>query len=341
MRDAPKSIALYGAGMISAAHAGAAGLLDLNVSAVASRTVDRAISRAAELHTTAMTYDELPAGADIVVVSTPPQCHAGDAIRMLDAGASVLLEKPLCTTLDQADALMAAAAAHDQRIMYAENLGYAPVVQAMLIMCHRVQAPTSIEVRAIQSLPTWGNFTSDEWGGGALFDLGAHPLALAVMLAAPAKVIGVSANLEGGEGHNSDEQADVILHFDTGLTAHVVSSWKGTGESTWDAQYSSPNDVIRMEIFPEPKLEHNGDHIDVPTFTTGPYLEPLGYVAQLKAFVDDISNGNEPLMSVAFGHHIMHITLAAYRSAGRDAALEPVPYNGPTDKTPLQLWHGS
>ncbi len=340
MAGTPKTIALYGAGMISVAHAGAAGLLGLDIIGVASRTAERAAARAADLRTKAMTYDELPGGADIVVVSTPPQCHASDAISLLDAGTAVLLEKPLCTTMEQADELMAAAAAHRQRIMYAENLGYAPVVQAMLIMCHRLEAPTHIEVRAIQPLPTWGNFTSDEWGGGALFDLGAHPLAVAVMLAAPAKVIGVSANLEGGDGHNTDEQADVILHFDTGLTAHVVSSWKGTGESVWDAQYSTANDVIRMEIFPAPKLEHNGEPIDVPAVTTGPYLEPLGYVGQLSAFVDDIASGTEPLMSVAFGHHIMHITLAAYRSASRDAALEPIPYAGPRDKTPLELWHG-
>ena len=51
----------------------------------------------------AVGYDELPAGADIVVVCTPPQRHADQAVRLLDAGAAVVLEKPLCRTIDEAD----------------------------------------------------------------------------------------------------------------------------------------------------------------------------------------------------------------------------------------------
>ena len=69
MLGTPKTIALYGAGMISVAHAGAAGLLGLDVIGVASRSAERAAARAADLQTTAMKYDELPAGADIVVGS--------------------------------------------------------------------------------------------------------------------------------------------------------------------------------------------------------------------------------------------------------------------------------
>ena len=67
-------------------------------------------------------------------MSTPPQCHADDAIRLLDAGAAVLLEKPLCRTLDEADRIVAAAAAHGQRLLYGENLAYAPVVQQLLAL---------------------------------------------------------------------------------------------------------------------------------------------------------------------------------------------------------------
>jgi myo-inositol 2-dehydrogenase / D-chiro-inositol 1-dehydrogenase len=333
------TIALYGAGMISAAHAGAARLLGLNVIGVASRTAERTASRAGELGTRPMTYAELPAGADIVVVSTPPQCHADDAIGLLRTGAAVVLEKPLCTTLEQADRLLEAAAQHRQRILYAENLAYAPCVRALLTMAGRLDPPTHIEVRTIQPLPTWGNFTSDEWGGGALFDLGAHPIALAVLLAAPAKIVAVSATLEGGPGHNSDVYADVSLHFDNGLTARVVSSWKSAGDQIWDVQFSTPTDVLRLEIFPELSLEHNGDPIAIPSVTSGPYLEPLGYAGQLGAFVSDLQSGETPMMSVAFGHHVLHILLAAYQSAGRRGALEAVPFTGRRDRTPLQLWH--
>ena len=116
------------------AHAAAARHLGYDLTAVASRTPERAAKLAETFGSTAVTYADLPGQADIVVVATPPQCHAADAIRMLEAGAAVLLEKPLCRTLAEADQLVAAAARHGGRLLYAENLAYAPIVQRMVAL---------------------------------------------------------------------------------------------------------------------------------------------------------------------------------------------------------------
>ena len=43
-----------------------------------------------------------------------------------------------------------------------------------------------LEVRALQGRPDWGDFLTAGWGGGVLFDLGVHPLAVALLAAAPA-----------------------------------------------------------------------------------------------------------------------------------------------------------
>jgi predicted dehydrogenase len=46
---------------------------------------------------------------DAIVVCTPPNLHAEISIAALDAGKHVLCEKPLCRTLQEADAMVAAA----------------------------------------------------------------------------------------------------------------------------------------------------------------------------------------------------------------------------------------
>jgi hypothetical protein len=46
-------------------------------------------------------------------------------------------------------------------------------------------------------------------------------------------------------------------------------------------------------------------------------------------------------MSASFGRDVLQVVLAAYRSAGRDSAAEALPFTGPRDRTPLQLWHGA
>jgi len=324
------------------AHAAATQQLGFELVSVASRSTERAAALAERFGTTAVAYADLPGDADIVVVATPPQCHADDALRMLEGGAAVLLEKPLCRTLVEADQLVAAAARHGGRLLYAENLAYAPIVHRMIALAPRVGALTHLEVRTLQGLPTWGAFTTDEWGGGALFDLGVHPIAIALLVANAAgegSPVAVSARLRGAEGHDSDEHADVWLRYRTGLIAHVESSWQAGPESQWDAQVAGATGVVRAELLPVQSLELNGDEVALPMATGQiPMLEQLGYSEQLRTFAVDLAAQREPVMSAAFGRHVLQVVAAAYQSAGRRGDEVALPFAGPRDLTPLQLW---
>ena len=338
------TLALCGAGMISVAHASAGSVLGIPVVAVASRDPRNAIARTEQTGGQAVLYEELPAGADIVAVCTPPAQHAEHTLQALAAGAAVILEKPLCTTLDDADAIVAAAESHGDRLLYAENLAYAPVVLELLDRVPDLGRLRHLEVRAVQALPTWGGFTTEEWGGGALFDLGAHPLAVALLCAGAAgagPVVAVSADIRGGAGHPSDEHAEVTLHFSEGLRARVVSSWQGTDPAQWDVQMASDIGVLRAELQPAPLLEVNGDPVEIPP--TRPELGGLewaGYLGQVESFVEDVDAGRRPAMDARFGRLVLEVTCAAYWSARHDGAEVPVPFDGPRDRTPLQLWRG-
>ncbi|MEE3336071.1 MAG: Gfo/Idh/MocA family oxidoreductase, partial [Candidatus Latescibacterota bacterium] len=46
---------------------------------------------------------------DLVHICTPHDLHVGQAIAALESGAHVLLEKPISTTVDEADRIIAAA----------------------------------------------------------------------------------------------------------------------------------------------------------------------------------------------------------------------------------------
>lgn len=347
-RAAAPRVALYGAGMISRAHAGAAVFAGAQVVAVASRTPEHAAQRATELGARATTYAALCDGsepADLVVVATPPGCHADDAIALLGTGASVLVEKPLCRTLADADRLVDAATAAPGRLTYAENLAYAPVVQQLLVRVPRLGALEHLEVRALQGLPTWGDFTTDAWGGGALFDLGAHPLAVALLCAnagGAGAPVWVRASLRGGAGHRSDEHAEVQLGFASGLVATVVASWQAGPVPMWDAQLASSTGVLRAELLPEPSLEHDGAPVSLPAVRAKvPEIERFGYLDQLRAAWAARVDGAEPTMSARFGRLVLDVTCAAYRSAGRAGEPEALPFSGTRDRTPLELWRGA
>ncbi|MCU1501671.1 MAG: oxidoreductase domain protein, partial [Ilumatobacteraceae bacterium] len=201
---------------------------------------------------------------------------------------------------------------------------------------------THLEARTLQELPTWGAFTSDEWGGGALFDLGVHPLALVLLLAGAAgegRPQAVSAALRGGTGHGSDEHAEVQLHFASGLRAHVVSSWQGPADAVWDVQAASDTGVLRLELLPAISLEHDGEPVALPEPTAPiPVVEQFGYLGQLRALSADIAAGRTPVMSAAFGRDVLQVVCAAYASAGLGGELVALPFGGRRDLTPLELW---
>jgi predicted dehydrogenase len=118
--------------MISATHVAALHELGWPIALVASRTAESARRRAAPVGAVAIGYQDMPAAADLVIVSTPPADHAARVQTLLASGVAVVVEKPLCTTLAAADELVAAAEHHDNRLLYAENLAYAPAVAAMV-----------------------------------------------------------------------------------------------------------------------------------------------------------------------------------------------------------------
>jgi predicted dehydrogenase len=337
--------ALAGAGWMAAVHGLAVrSLPDGRVVAVASRTRESAERRAAEVGGRAVTYDELPAGADLVIVATPPARHAADALRAMAAGAAVVVEKPLCTTLEDADRLVRVVEAGGL-LTYAENLLFADVTGAALSEVAAIGRLRHLTVRALQPRPTWGDFTRRQWGGGVLFDLGVHPLALVVRAAGSAVPVAVQAQLSSSEGLEVEDHARLRLRFDDGLEAEIEVSWRDD-HPVWDLQAASDTGVVRYELLPDLLLERDGEPVAVPLLpdrdptagTPPPQLDQLGYVEQLRDAEAAWRAGRASTISdVYLGRQLLEVVCAAATSA-RTGEEVPLPFDGPRDRSPVELW---
>lgn len=335
--------ALAGAGWISAVHGLAiAAQRDSRVVAVASRTRQSADARAAEVGGVVVPYDQLPAGADIVIVATPPRRHAVDALRAMAAGAATVVEKPLCATLDDADRLVRVVEAGGM-LTYAENLLFAEAPTRALSEIATLGRLTHLSARAMQPRPTWGSFTERSWGGGVLFDLGVHPLALVLRAARSARPVGVSAAFERSDDIDVEDRASVQLRFDSGLVAQIEVSWRES-DTVWDLQAASESGVVVLEMLPDLALERGGEPIDLPQppadLEYPPQLDQFGYVEQLRDAESAARIGRSSSISdVYLGRDLLEIVCAASLSAARSSVEIPLPYTGPRDKTPVELWN--
>ena len=59
-------------------------------------------------------------------ICLPNDLHARVTIAAAKAGKHVIIEKPLCLTLEEADEMIATCKAHNRKLMYAEELCFAP-----------------------------------------------------------------------------------------------------------------------------------------------------------------------------------------------------------------------
>lgn len=335
--------ALAGAGWISAVHGLAVRTLPgSQVVAVASRTESSAERRVAETGGRVVGYEDLPAGADIVIVATPPSHHAADALRAMAAGAAVVVEKPLCTTLHDADRLVRVVEAGGL-LTYAENLLFADATSTALTEVARLGPLAHLSARVLQPRPSWGEFTERHWGGGVLFDLGVHPLAL-VLRAARAAPVAVSARFDASPDIDVEDHARVAVRFASGLVGEVEVSWRDPTPA-WDLQAASDTGVVRFDLLPEVALERDGEPLALPPLPvradgdrTPPQLDRFGYVEQLRDAEASWRAGRSSAISdVHLGRDVLEIVCAASESA-RTGAEVALPWAGPRDRTPIELW---
>jgi predicted dehydrogenase len=141
--------------------------------------------------------DEAIGRAEVVVVASPIETHARLATRALAAGKHVLVEKPICATTAEANALVAAARGA-ARLFVGHSERFNPVVRALARL---VGADEILRV----DLRRVGQARSG--GGRALLNLGVHDLDLAAYLG------GGEITLRGAVVSSADAQGEDFAHL--------------------------------------------------------------------------------------------------------------------------------
>lgn len=222
-------VCLIGCGRIARVHS--RNLAGRAMLCYCSRSRDRAGQLRAEFDGERVyeRYEEVLAAPaiDAVVICTPPEHHAGQAVAALAAGKSVLLEKPACLSRTELQALAQAADQRPDRfLMVAENYYYKPSLRLLreVVTDGTVGAVHRVEVRKEfrQSAAGW------RAAHGALLEGGIHLVALisSVMEAAgewaPVQVTAEFPEIRSGE---PERRSLMRLCYAGGATAELRYAW--------------------------------------------------------------------------------------------------------------------
>ncbi len=124
----------------------------------------------------------LTSGIDAVLVLVPDHMHRAVATRALQAGVTVFCEKPLATTVEDCDEILAAAQRSGTRLYVGHNMRHMPVVTQMreLILAGRIGNVKAVWCRHF--VAHGGDFYFRDWHAdrrnstGLLLQKGAHDL---------------------------------------------------------------------------------------------------------------------------------------------------------------------
>jgi predicted dehydrogenase len=198
-------IALLGSGFMARVHASAyAGLGDrARVRVVCALTEEEAAPLAEQLGAEPSDDWEAAVAApdvDAVDVCLPTPLHRRVAEHALGAGRHVLLEKPVALTLEDADAIGAAAEAAGRVLMIGHALRFMPEVVELLRVVEdgELGRPLSATALRLSAPPDWNDWMLDpERSGGTPIDLMVHDFDIAAALLGPARSVHARAVADG------------------------------------------------------------------------------------------------------------------------------------------------
>jgi predicted dehydrogenase len=292
-------VAVVGAGQFGRNHVRVwRDLESVELGGIVDTNVERARQVAAEFGTRVIPdIDALwAAGVQAVSLAVPTKEHARIGCRLLDAGIDVLVEKPMATSIDEADQLIASAKRSRRILQVGHVERFNPAVAAAQSVVSR---PMFFEVHRL------GIFTPRSLDIDVVYDVMIHDLDILLALVdrpvVDLKAVGIPVITD------KVDIAQARVEFSTGTVANVTASRVSTErvrkmrffqEHEYISLDFARQDALRIRV--QPGSPQPG--IGFEKIATTPE-EPL--LAELRAFAESIRTREQPVVDGAAGRRAL------------------------------------
>lgn len=289
----------------------------------------------------------------MVVIGAPNDLHCQIALDCIAAGKHVVLEKPLCLNLAEADRLIAAGREAKVKLMYAEELCFAPkyVRLKQLLDSGALGTPTLVKQSEKHDGPHAPHFWDvNRSGGGVTMDMGCHAIEFFRWMLGRPQIVSVYAQMST-QVHQAktrgEDNALLIVEFENGAIGLAEESWTKLGGMDDRAEVHGSKGVAYADLLHGNSIEtYSAVGYDYAVEKAGStigwshtiYEEAwnYGFHQEMAHFVDCVQNDRQPLVSAEDGRVVLETIFAAYESA-RTGRKVPLPFK--TDaKKPIDLW---
>ena len=268
---------------------------------------------------------------DCVYIVLPVGLHAEYTIRALKAGKHVLCEKPMCSTVAEAEAMIAAAKAANRQLGVAYRVHFEPNNVAVLGMIERGELGAMRYVSADHGFSANPEFAPHKWrlekvlgGGGSLFDIGIYGINTSLMMLPGDEVQTVSATYSTPAGDPRFTEVEGGIEYRLRMRSGI--SVQGSSSYCWNPYVSRQRyfgETASVEMNPattydDNRIELSGGGQAPRTFRAG---EPMTqFASQVDGFSLAARNNTPHRTPGEMGLRDMRIIAACYASADADGA---------------------
>lgn len=166
---------------------------------------------------------------DVVCISTYPETHAGYTLAALEAGAHVFLEKPLATTVAEAEAIVAKAAEVDRKVMVGYILQVHPAWKKFTAMASDLGRPLVMRMNLNQqsSGDAWQTHRNLMSTISPVVDCGVHYVDVMCRMTGsrPIRVNGIGARLTDELPEGAINYGHLQVTFEDGSVGWYEAGW--------------------------------------------------------------------------------------------------------------------
>jgi myo-inositol 2-dehydrogenase/D-chiro-inositol 1-dehydrogenase len=260
------------------------------------------------------TADQVIDSCDAIYITTPNTKHVPLTIAAIDAGKHVFCEKPLATTVADAQLVFEKAQSSQGIFQVGHNRRFAPVYATLKQMLQETYKPHSAHLKMNRGellKPVWTGDPSVT--GGFLFETTIHMFDMARFLFGEVETL-----MAVGSTHEYNEVDDfsVLLKFVNGMHATLCSS----ADASWLFPFERVEVFCHHATLATREMEtlvcssNLAGHFTEQSMQQLPRDEKWGYVQEDRAFIDSIVNGTAPPVTAFDGLMSVGLVDAVYRS---------------------------
>jgi predicted dehydrogenase len=338
---APVTVALVGTGSIAGVHLQALRALGDQVTVVAATDADAVRLREfCARHEIPAHYDSLAgmldaARPELVHVCTPPGVHAGQAVACLEAGSSVLVEKPPALSLSEMHAIAAAqgergpwfAAVFQHRFgsgarRLKKLIDDGMLGRPLLAVC----STAWFRDQSYFDEPWRGRWDTE--GGGPTMGHGIHQMDLLSYLLGDWSQVSALARRQARQTQTEDLSLAHVT-FTSGAVASVINSVLSPREESY-LRFDFERATVELthlygywdedwRITPAP----GADALVLAAWQAGEHGVASGHKAQFGHVLRALQEGSAPPVTLAEALRSMELVAAIYASAFQDRTIRP------------------